>query len=148
MQSLLKNKKNLAIVGVLILALILVRAFESTLFYDPFLEFFHGEIQSKPLPQFDNFKLFIGLFVRYFINGILTILIIHFLFKEKGILKLTTFLLAVFFIVLMVMLFFILNFISEPDYLFIFYIRRFLIQPLFLILFVPALFYQKSVNNK
>nr|WP_329805552.1 exosortase F system-associated protein [Flavobacterium sp. T-12] len=135
-------------VGILILALILVRAFESRLFYDPFLEFFHGEIQNKPLPEYDGFKLFIGLFFRYLINSIITISIIYLLFKETSIVKLTTFLLLGFFIVLIIILFLILNFSSNPDYLFIFYIRRFLIQPLFLILFVPAFYYQKSVNNK
>jgi exosortase F-associated protein len=148
MQSVLNNKKNLAIVGVLIFALILVRAFESKLFYDPFLDFFHGEIQNKPLPEFDGFKLFFGLFFRYLINSAITISIIYFLFKETSIIKLTAFLLVVFFLVLIAALFLILYFASQPDYLFIFYIRRFLIQPLFLILFVPALFYQKSVNNK
>lgn len=146
MQNLLTNKKNLAIVGVLIFALILVRAFESKLFYDPFLEFFHGEIQNKPLPEFDNFKLFLGLFVRYLINSVITVLIIYFLFKETAILKLTSFLLVVFFIILITVLFLILNFLSEPDYLFVFYIRRFLIQPLFLILFVPAFYYQKKIQ--
>jgi len=130
----------------LIFALILVRAFESKLFYDPFLEFFHGEIQNKPLPEFDNFKLFLGLFVRYLINSVITVLIIYFLFKETAILKLTSFLLVVFFIILITVLFLILNFLSEPDYLFVFYIRRFLIQPLFLILFVPAFYYQKKIQ--
>lgn len=148
MRNVLTNKKNLAIVSVLIFALILVRAFESKLFYDPFLEFFHGEIQNKPLPEYDGFKLFLGLFFRYLINSAITVLIIYFLFRETSIVKLTSFLLFGFFIVLIIILFLILNFSSDPDYLFIFYIRRFLIQPLFLILFVPAFFYQKSVNNK
>jgi exosortase F-associated protein len=148
MQSEQNNKRNYVLVGVLILALILVRAFESRLFYDPFLEFFHGEIQNKPLPEYDGFKLFVGLVFRYLINSIITISIIYLLFKETSIVKLTSFLLLGFFIVLIIILFLILNFSSDPDYLFIFYIRRFLIQPLFLILFVPAFYYQKSVNNK
>ena len=140
------SKKNYAIVGVLILALIVVRAFESKLFYDPFLEFFHGESQNKPLPEYDGFKLFFGLFFRYLINSVITILIIYLLFKEISIVKLTSFLLVAFFVVLIVTLFLILNFSSQPDYLFIFYIRRFLIQPLFLILFVPAFYYQRKIQ--
>ncbi|MES2864290.1 MAG: exosortase F system-associated protein [Bacteroidota bacterium] len=148
MQNVISSKKNLVAIGLLVFALISVRAFESKLFYDPFLEFFHGEIQSKPLPEYDGFKLFLGLFFRYLINSVITISIIYLLFKEISIVKLTAFLLLGFFIVLIAVLFLILNFSSQPDYLFIFYIRRFLIQPLFLILFVPAFFYQKSVNNK
>lgn len=141
----MSSKKNLVVVGILILALILVRAFESKLFYDPFLEFFHGEHQNKPLPEYDGFKLFLGLFFRYLINSVITISIIYLLFKEASIVKLTTFLLLGFFIILIVILFLILNFSSDPDYLLVFYIRRFLIQPLFLILFVPAFYYQRKV---
>ena len=140
------SKKNFAIVGVLIIALILVRAFESKLFYDPFLEFFHGESQNKPLPEYDSLKLFLGLFFRYLINSVITVSIIYLLFKEASIVKLSSFLLLVFFVVLIVALFLILNFSTQPDYLFIFYIRRFLIQPLFLILFVPAFYYQRKVQ--
>ena len=146
MQNELTSKKNLAIVGVLIFALILVRAFETKLFYDPFIEFFHGEIQNKPLQNYDGFKLFFGLFFRYLINSLITISIIYFLFKETSIVKLSSFLLLVFFGVLISALFLILNFSSQPDYLYVFYIRRFLIQPLFLILFVPAFYYQRKVQ--
>lgn len=148
MPNVIISKKNLVAVGVLVFALISVRAFESQLFYDPFLEFFHGEIQNKPLPEYDGFKLFLGLFFRYLINSVITISIIYLLFKEISIVKLTAILLLGFFVVLIITLFLILNFSAHPDYLYIFYIRRFLIQPLFLILFVPAFFYQKSVNNK
>jgi exosortase F-associated protein len=146
MQSEQTNKSNYVKVGVLIFALILVRAFESKLFYDPFLEFFHGEIQNKPLPEYDGFKLFIGLFFRYLINSIITISIIYLLFKETSIVNLTMVLLVVFFVVLITALFLILNFSLKPDYLVVFYIRRFLIQPLFLILFVPAFFYQRKIQ--
>lgn len=146
MQSEQTNKRNYVIVGVLILALILVRAFESKLFYDPFLKFFHGESQNKPLPDYDGFKLFLGLFFRYLINSSITISIIYLLFKETSIVKLTTFLLIVFFVVLITALFLILSFSSKPDYLVVFYIRRFLIQPLFLILFVPAFYYQRKIQ--
>ena len=146
MQSVQTNKKNLAIVAVLFFALILVRAFESKLFYDPFLKFFHGESQNKPLPDYDGFKLFLGLFFSYLINSLITISIIYLLFKEASIVKLTTVLLVVFFVVLITALFLILNFSLKPDYLVVFYIRRFLIQPLFLILFVPAFFYQRKIQ--
>lgn len=142
----MSSKKNLAIVGILIFALILVRALKVNYSMIHFLEFFRGEIQNKPLPEYDRFKLFSGLFFRYLINSLITVSIIYFLFKETSIVKLTSFLLLGFFIVLITILFLILNFSSDPDFLFIFYIRRFLIQPLFLILFVPAFYYQRKVQ--
>ena len=148
MLNLKNNFIKYFVIGALILVLILIRVFETDLFYDPFLAFFHSSFQNKQLPDYDWFKLFSGLFFRYLTNSVITILIIYLIFKETSIVKLTTLLLVVFFVVLILALFLILNFSSKPDYLVIFYIRRFLIQPLFLILFVPAFFYQKSVNNK
>lgn len=144
-----KNKAiNISVIGILVLSLLLIRMFEKDLFYDPFLEFFHGDTQNKILPEFDTLKLFLGLLLRYFMNGILTILILYFLFKDFSIIKLTSFLLLFFFVVLIISFFSLLHFSKSPDYLFVFYVRRFLIQPLFLILFVPAFFYQKSVNKQ
>ena len=145
-----KNKAvNISFIGILVIFLLLIRMFEKDLFYDPFLEFFHGDTQNKILPEFDTFKLFLGLLLRYFMNGMFTILILYFLFKDFSILKLTSFLLLFFFVVLIIIFFSLLYFSESPDYLFVFYVRRFLIQPLFLILFVPAFFYQKVlINNK
>ncbi len=145
-----KNKVvNISVIGILVVFLLLIRMFEKDLFYDPFLEFFHGDTQNKILPEFDTFKLFLGLLLRYFMNGMFTILILYFLFKDFSILKLTSFLLLFFFVVLIIIFFSLLYFSESPDYLFVFYVRRFLIQPLFLILFVPAFFYQKVlINNK
>lgn len=139
---------DIAIIGILVIALMLIRMFEKELFYDPFLDFFHGNTQNKTIPEFDTIKLFFGLLCRYFMNSTFTVLIVYFLFKDVSIVKLTSFLLSIFFVVLIILFFSLLYFSKTPDYLFLFYVRRFLIQPLFLILFVPAFFYQKSVNKQ
>ena len=145
-----KNSKvsDIAIIGILVIVLLLIRMFEKELFYDPFLDFFHGDTQNKIIPEFNTIKLFLGLLYRYFMNSMFTVLIVYFLFKDISIVKLTSFLLSLFFVVLIVIFFSLLHFSKSPDYLFVFYVRRFLIQPLFLILFVPAFFYQKSVNKQ
>jgi exosortase F-associated protein len=145
-----KNKRflDIVIIGVLVTALLLIRMFEKDLFYDPFLDFFHGDTQNKIVPDFNTIKLFLGLLSRYFMNSMLTVLTVYFLFKDVSIVKLTSFLLSIFFVVLIILFFSLLYFSTTPDYLFLFYVRRFLIQPLFLILFVPAFFYQKSVNKQ
>ena len=144
-----KNKRlDLVIIGVLVTALLLIRMFESDMFYDPFLDFFHGDTQNKIVPEFNTIKLFLGLLCRYFMNSMLTVLIVYFLFKDVSIVKLTSILLSLFFVVLTILFFSLLYFSKTPDYLFLFYVRRFLIQPLFLILFVPAFFYQKSINKE
>jgi exosortase F-associated protein len=139
---------DIAIIGILVIALMLIRMFEKELFYDPFLDFFHGNTQNKTIPEFNTIKLFLGLLYRYSINSMFTVLIVYFLFKDVSIVKLTSFLLSIFFVVLIILFFSLLYISKNPDYLFLFYVRRFLIQPLFLILFVPAFFYQKSVNKQ
>ena len=139
---------DIAIIGILVIALMLIRMFEKELFYDPFLDFFPGNTQNKTIPEFDTIKLFLGLLYRYSINSTFTVLIVYFLFKDVSIVKLTSFLLSIFFVVLIILFFSLLYISKTPDYLFLFYVRRFLIQPLFLILFVPAFFYQKSVNKQ
>ncbi|WP_353146927.1 exosortase F system-associated protein [Flavobacterium sp.] len=139
---------DIAIIGILVIALMLIRMFEKELFYDPFLDFFHGNTQNKTIPEFNTIKLFLGILYRYSINSMFTVLIVYFLFKDVSIVKLTSFLLSIFFVVLIILFFSLLYISKTPDYLFLFYVRRFLIQPLFLILFVPAFFYQKSVNKQ
>jgi len=139
---------DIAIIGILVIALMLIRMFEKELFYDPFLDFFHGNTQKKTIPEFNTIKLFLGILYRYSINSMFTVLIVYFLFKDVSIVKLTSFLLSIFFVVLIILFFSLLYISKTPDYLFLFYVRRFLIQPLFLILFVPAFFYQKSVNKQ
>ena len=139
--------KYFAIAG-FIAILVLIRIYESNLFYDPFLEFFNDATQNKTIPKYDGFKLFFGLLFRYLINSICTIFIIYLLFKETSLVKLASFLLLAFFVILTIFFHFLLEFSANSDVVILFYVRRFLIQPLFLLLFVPAFYYQKSVNKQ
>jgi exosortase F-associated protein len=139
--------KYILITGLLVL-LVLVRVYERDLFYDPFLDFFNNTTQNKALPKYDGFKLFFDIFKRYLINSGFTLLIIFILFKNKSIVKVTFILLSTFFVILSLVFFFLLENTKTPDLFILFYIRRFLIQPLFLILFIPAFFYQISVNKQ
>lgn len=140
-KKILKNKKHLLFIGILVFLLVLVRFFESKLFYDPFLTFFKSEFQNQPLPEYNGFGLYSNIFFRYLVNTIVSLGIIHLLFNDLSITKFTTILYIAFFLVLIIFFALILNF--SNDYLLLFYIRRFLIQPLFLILFIPAFYYQK-----
>lgn len=139
--------KYFAIAG-FIAILVLIRIYESNLFYDPFLEFFNNATQNKIIPKYDGFKLFFGLLFRYLINSICTVFIIYLLFKETTLVKLASFLLLAFFVILTILFFYLLKFFANSDVVILFYVRRFLIQPLFLLLFVPAFYYQKSVNKQ
>jgi exosortase F-associated protein len=142
------NKYKYIVIAGLLVLLVLVRVYERELFYDPFLDFFNNASQNKALPKYNGFKLFFDIFNRYLINSGCTLLIIFILFKKKSIVKITFIMLSSFFVILSLVFFFLLEYTKTPDLLILFYIRRFLIQPLFLILFVPAFFYQISVNKQ
>ena len=148
LQKLFKYKFRILIILMLIIALAFVRAFENSLFYDPFLEYFKTNYQNKRLPEIDNFNLFIGLFFRYFLNSILSISIIYIVFKDLEMIKFTSILYVFFFVILIFAFYMTLNYFGNENKMTLFYIRRFLIQPLFLLLFLPGFYFQKNQNIK
>lgn len=139
----LLHKWNVFIAIVLLSLLVAVRAFESQLFYDPFLIYFEGDYIKLPLPEFDGLQLFFGLSFRFFLNTILSLGIIYALFKDRGMILFVSILYLLLFVVLILAFFSIVHFFKNQENLLLFYVRRFLIQPLFLILFLPAFYYQK-----
>lgn len=145
--KLLKNKSRLVLIVSFLILLVAIRAFESTLFYDPFLSFFKLDYQNKPLPAYNDFHLFIGIVFRYGLNTLMSLVLIYLFFKEKKLVVFSAWLYIFFFILLSSLFFGLLYLESNPDYLVLFYVRRFLIQPLFLPLFIAAFYYQKKINS-
>lgn len=142
LRELIKNKRRLFFIGLALLGLILVRAFEDNLFYDPFLSFFKTDYQNKPLPNLNYNLLFVNLLLRYALNTFFSLIIIRLLFDERNLMLFSGYLFIFLFVILSIVFFGLLHFSDQPDYLILFYIRRFLIQPLFLVLFIPAFYYQ------
>lgn len=139
-------KKNGVRIGwgmFLLLLLVSIRAFEQTLFYDPFLLYFKQEFYTTPFPSINPIKLFFSLGFRYYLNSIISLLLIYILFKDSKIVKFSIFLYSMLGIFLMVSFFFVLTFFGKESMMTLFYIRRFIIQPILLILFIPAFYYQK-----
>ena len=141
----MKQLKPFLIILPFIIGFAIIRLFESEWFYDPFLSYFKGAYQSQAFPEFDGVKLFFNLFLRYLLNTSLSLGIIYVLFRDKEFLKVASFLYVIFFVLLIIAFFYIVNY-SDNSFV-LFYIRRFLIQPLFLLLFVPAFYFQKSVDK-
>jgi exosortase F-associated protein len=144
LKNLFNHKIRIALAIVFILLLVLIRAYEDSLFYDPFLEYFKSDYYNLPIPEIENIQLFLGLLFRYFLNTILSLAIIYVLFKDIDALKFASFLYSIFFVILIVSFFFILLNNGETNKMGLFYTRRFLIQPIFLLLFLPAFYYQKQ----
>ena len=141
LRELIKNKRRLFFIGLALLGLILVRAFEDNLFYDPFLSFFKTDYQNKP--DLNCYLLFGNLLLRYALNTFFSLIIIRLLFNERNLMLFSGYLFIFLFVILVIVFFGLLHFSDQPDYLILFYIRRFLIQPLFLVLFIPAFYYQQ-----
>ena len=95
-------KKMLKIVAIITLAifLVLIRAYENILFYDPLLEFFKNDYKTMPLPKMDNFALQTGIALRFLLNTLISLAIIWVLFKDKEIIKLSSFLYGFLFAIL------------------------------------------------
>lgn len=130
-----------------IIGLLLIRAFESQLFYDPLYQFYKADYLTQSLPEFDKFKLLGAISLRYFLNTVFSLVIIVALFPGKNVLKICTWVYFIFFIVGIVLFYIVLEFFADQIFG-LFYIRRFLIHPVLLLLIVPALFYQKKIGIK
>lgn len=132
----------------LALLLVLVRAYEKQLFYDPFINYFKTDYLSAPPPSFDAFKLVLHHVFRFGLNAVISTAILKLVFVKQGIVKPAFIFFALAFLLLMPIYLFALNHWLENNYLPVFYLRRFLIQPLLLFVFLFAFYYQsKKADN-
>lgn len=139
----MKKCYKYGIVAFLFILLALIRWFENELFYDPYLSFFHNDYLYMDSPRQEVFKLVVNTSFRYFLNTIISLLILYAFFKEKSLITFSSIIYLVSFIVLiMCYLYFVLDPKQENYYIF-FNLRRFLIQPVILLLLFPAFYYNK-----
>lgn len=123
--------------------LVLVRLFEDTLFYDPYLMFFQNDYLYIDSPRREIFKVTLFTALRYFINTVISLTILYLCFKDVGVVKFASIIYAIAFIFLIAAyLYFVIN-PRQEDYYMFFNIRRFLIQPIFLLLLLPAFYYYR-----
>lgn len=134
---------NIIALVVLGILLVLIRFFEDSLFYDPYLTFFQNDYLYLDSPRREVIKLVAFTTLRYVLNSVISLGILYVVFKDKSIIKFSAIIYSIAFSVLILLfLYFIANPKQEEYYLF-FNIRRFLIQPLLLILLLPAFYYNK-----
>ena len=147
LKKLFQNKGDILGIAFLIFGLISIRLFEEKLFYDPFLNYFREQSATLKFPKSNLFLLIVNLFFRYCANTFFSLAILWIIFKDKSLLRFTSFLYLLFFFILIIGFFVVLFFFDNSGKMVLFYIRRFLIQPLFLLLFIPAFYFQKG-NSK
>jgi exosortase F-associated protein len=78
---------NYILLGLLFVLLVLVRAFEGELFYDPYLEFFKNDYLYMDNPRREVAKLIAFTTMRYLINSVLSLGIILLLFKDRSLVR-------------------------------------------------------------
>ena len=147
LQKLLDNKVRIVQLVFLIGLLILIRAFENELFYDPFLNYFKEE-RASVYPEINVVKLFLNLVLRYFLNTIISLIILFVVFKDVVLVQFSAILYSLLFVLLIVSFYIYLNHFDESHKMILFYIRRFLIQPIFILLFIPGFYFQKQSQKK
>lgn len=131
-----------SIVVILFFLLILVRAFASDLFYDPFAEYFKNDYLYKEIPKIRIGKFFAHIFFRYLLNTIISIGIIVTLYKKQY-LKFSLQFYSITFVVLACLLL-TMYYLPVFSNFTLFYVRRFLIHPIFILLLIPAFYYQRK----
>lgn len=127
--------------------LVAIRLFEKELFYDPLIEFYHGDFLDKAFPELEFWRYSLSIGFRYLLNTTASLLIIWVTFKSKNFIKFSLLLYLILFSVGLVLFWVTQNGISSEYYMHLFYIRRFLIQPLLVIILLPAFYFQK-LNKK
>lgn len=137
-----KVTKYIALI-VLFTGLVLIRAFEGVLFYDPYLTFFENDYLYLDSPRREIAKLVFYTSLRFLLNTLLSLGILFVIFRDKSIIKFSVIVFSVAYILLLIpFLYFVIN-PNQEDYYLFFNIRRFLIQPIGLILLLPAFYYYK-----
>lgn len=143
----LQKKYRIILIGFLFILLILVRAFELQLFYDPLIIYFKNDYLHKSLPFFSGQYLLWSLIFRYTLNTVISLAIIYITFQNKSFVKFSMKFYILAFIILTITFFIILKGELKSGYLFAFYIRRFIIHPIFVLLLLPA-FYYKEMSSR
>ena len=139
----MSNFLKLLLVGILVLLLVLIRAFVDVLFYDPYLTFFENDYLYLDNPRREIAKLILSTTFRFLLNTIISLGVLFVVFKDRSIIKFSVLIYGIAYVLLLIpFLYFVVN-PHQDDYYLFFNVRRFLIQPIGLILLLPAFYYYK-----
>lgn len=143
----MKKEIRIGLIVALFFLLILVRSFASTVFYDPFIDFFKNDYLKSTFPEFITSKLLVSLFFRYILNTLISLAIIYLFFQKKQLVLFSVKFYTITFVVLSIAYFILLKTEFSSGYLLAFYVRRMLIHPIFLLILLPAFYYQKKTSQ-
>ena len=134
---------KVAAVILVVVAFVLIRIYQESLFYDPFIRFYGLYYHDMNPPEVNALALIINTSIRYWLNSLLSIGLIYVLFRNKNALRFSMFFYGSAFLLLIIAFSITYYQLSPKLYMIFFYIRRFLIQPIFILLLLPAFYYQQ-----
>ena len=138
----MKKVVRLLLVVLMVGILIVIRGFVAPYFYDPLRDYFLSDYLHVPVPDIDLIHFFLHLFLRYFLNTIISLTLIYLIFKNLTLVQFSVKFYIYAFVILGFTLYLILQFQISDNYMLLFYVRRFLIHPLFVFILLPAFYYQ------
>ncbi|HIB49457.1 MAG TPA: exosortase F system-associated protein [Flavobacteriaceae bacterium] len=144
----MNNALKILLIIIGIALLVLIRAFETDLFYDPLLAFFKTDHTTMALPELDKLKTLVHVLFRFLLNTGVSIGILWVLFQNRGVVLFSLVLYGILALVLGILLYVLLHISEAGEHMLLFYVRRFLIQPLPLFLLVPAFYVQQRQKNQ
>ena len=131
-------------VGFLLLLIVAVRYFETTVFPEPLHDYFHDGFQAMPIPAGYNVIILAVTALRYLVNTILSIGIIWFIFKKTGFVKAALWVYLFAFLLLFSAMALCLINGGDALKMVLFYVRRFLIHPLLLLILIAGFYYLRN----
>ena len=137
----MKKLWKIPVLVALTVLLVVIRMYENSLFYDPFMHFFQPCLDVEP-QDFEG-QWYLNVVLRFIVNTIISLAIIYVVFDKKEPVKFAAVLYAAVFILLYPLFIYLMERVEANDYLFVFYVRRFLIHPIMILLLLPAFYYQK-----
>lgn len=147
LKILVENKSKFVWSVLILFGFVLVRTFEDSLFYDPFLDYFKRDYNSMPYPAVESVKLLLNFFLRYALNSMLSLALLYVIFRKADMIRFAATLYGFLFVVfLLAFIIFWQGWAGEQKTL-LFYARRFLIQPLLILLFLPAFYFQERTEK-
>ena len=142
------SKRTRFLVAIIcVFGLLYIRFRESAFFYDPLIDYFHGDYQNNTLPVLITSKFYLNIIFRYGLNMVLSLGILWAAFADIQIVKFSSYLYVIAFVMLIAVLYVLMIDYDPQTYVPLFYVRRFLIQPLLIILLLPAFFYSRTLNR-
>lgn len=144
----MKNGLRILLILLLFGVFVLLRWKEGSLFFDPLYIYFKSSVNiHNGMPEINMPKLLASMALRYFINAIISLVIIFIAFGERATVQFAALIYTGAFILLMLGFWYLLHNYTTENYMLLFYVRRFLIQPLFVLILLPAFYYQKKIEN-